>query len=271
MKLEFWKYEGLGNDFIVVDTRRWLSDERNAIGLETARRLCDRHFGIGADGVLRVDPAHGAGVARMTVLNADGSEAEMCGNGLRCFARFLADSATPHEAGTTLGRSFTVETGAGPLLCRLDTDTVEVALGAVVDGGLEALTLDGQALVGRRLTLGNPHWVLRGDHGRDAAARFGPAAQSHPRFPGGVKVSCRRFTGPATAELHVYERGCGLTLACGTGAGATAAAAWLDGEVAWGTAVRLRLPGGDLTISGDLSGLWLRGPARAVFQGVLTI
>jgi diaminopimelate epimerase len=266
MSIEFWKYEGLGNDFIVVDTRRWPAETRAAIDGATARRLCDRHFGIGADGVLRLDPPNHPedALAAMVVLNADGSTAEMCGNGLRCVARFLGDRGEV----PTDGR-LTIDTGAGPLPCRLGHDTVSVSLGAVTDDGRVTLELDGEAITGRVLHLGNPHLVLEPAGDRTAAGRFGAAAQAHPRFSGGVNVSSRRFTTDRAVDLWVWERGCGPTLACGTGAGATVAAAWLDGTVPMGAPVAVTLPGGRLTISGDLSGLVLEGPARAVYRGVV--
>ena len=262
MNIEFRKYEGLGNDFIVFDTRAWSASNRAALGPAAARRLCDRHFGVGADGILRLEPGTGASVARMTVLNADGSEAEMCGNGLRCVARYLRD------VGEAPGPEISVDTGAGPLPCRFVGDDVQVSLGPVTDAGPVTVEVHGVAVLGRRLGLGNPHFVVAAPGGRDEAARIGEACQQHPEFPAGVNVSVRRFTGADALALHVYERGCGLTLACGTGAGATAAAAWLDADVPWGTPIRISLPGGTLVISGGLDGLWLQGPARAVFQGV---
>ncbi len=266
MPLEFWKYEGLGNDFVVVDTRAWSAEQRATLDGERTRRLCDRHFGIGADGVLRVDPPSGPqrGVAAMVVLNADGTTAEMCGNGLRCVVRYLADRGVVPGDG-----DLTIETGAGPLPCRVSAHAVAVSLGAVTDDGDVELALDGVPVAGRVLHLGNPHFVMHAPGGREEAARFGVAAQNHPLFPGGINVSSRRLVAPGRIDLHVWERGCGPTLACGTGAGATVAAAWLDGGVPVGTPVEVRLPGGTLTISGDLRGLVLEGPARAVFRGLV--
>ncbi len=261
--MRFKKFEGLGNDFIVVDTRTWTPDARERLGAEAARRLCDRHFGLGADGLLRLDPEPGFD-ARMRVLNADGSEAEMCGNGLRCVARALTEDTTgsaPHAA-----RSVRVATGAGPLTARLVGDLVEVELGPARDLGRVVLEVDGRAVAGRVLDLGNPHFVLDADAGRAEAAELGPRLQDHPAFPNGVNVSCRRVLPEGTIELHVWERGCGLTLACGTGAAATAAAARLDALVAEG-AVRVRLPGGALEVELTATGVVQRGPARRVFHG----
>jgi diaminopimelate epimerase len=261
--VHFKKYEGLGNDFIVVDTRAWTPEARDRLDAEAARRLCDRHFGLGADGLLLLDPEPGFD-ARMRVLNADGSEAEMCGNGLRCVARALTDDAA--GSSPNAARCVRVATGAGPLTARLVGDLVEVELGPARDLGRVVLKVDGHAVAGRILDLGNPHFVLDDDAGRTEAAALGPRLQDHPAFPHGVNVSCRRLLPEGIIELHVWERGCGLTLACGTGAAATAAAARLDGLVGEG-AIRVRLPGGALEVELTGGGVVQRGPARQVFYG----
>jgi len=258
--MHFRKYEGLGNDFIVVDTRAWSADARERLSPSRARTLCDRHFGIGADGVLRLDPAHDAD-ARMRVFNADGSEAEMCGNGLRCVARALSDGRERHGAVTVQ-----VLTGAGRLTATVTPDAVEADLGAARHDGRLALDVGGEVVVGRAVDLGNPHFVVDAPSGRDDAARLGPLLQAHPAFPGGVNVSCRVLAPDGVLVLHVWERGCGLTLACGTGAAATASAAWLDGLVPQGVA-RVRLPGGELTLIERAGRLAQRGPAKLVFTG----
>ena len=183
--MQFRKYEGLGNDFIVVDTRAWSAEARDLVSPERARTLCDRHFGVGADGVLRLDPAPDAD-ARMRVFNADGSEAEMCGNGLRCVARALSDGR--ERQGTV---TVEVLTGAGRLSATVTSETVEADLGVARDDGRLTLDVDGEVVTGRALDLGNPHFVVDAPNGRDAAARLGPRLQHHPAFPRGVNVSCR--------------------------------------------------------------------------------
>ncbi len=258
--MRFRKYEGLGNDFIVVDTRAWSAEARDLVSPERARTLCDRHFGVGADGVLRLDPAPDAD-ARMRVFNADGSEAEMCGNGLRCVARALSDGR--ERQGTV---TVEVLTGAGRLSATVTSETVEADLGVARDDGRLTLDVDGEVVTGRALDLGNPHFVVDAPNGRDAAARLGPRLQHHPAFPRGVNVSCRVLDRNGVLVLHVWERGCGLTLACGTGAAATASAAWLDGLVPRGFA-RVRLPGGELTLIERAGRLAQRGPARLVYRG----
>ncbi len=258
--MQFRKYEGLGNDFIVVDTRAWSAEARDLVSPERARALCDRHFGIGADGVLRLDPASDAD-ARMRVFNADGSEAEMCGNGLRCVARALADGRERQGAVTV-----EVLTGAGRLTATVTPETVEADLGVARDDGRLTLDVDGEVVTGRALDLGNPHFVVDAPGGRDTAARLGPRLQRHPAFARGVNVSCRVLDHDGVLVLHVWERGCGLTLACGTGGAATASAAWLDGLVPRGFA-RVRLPGGELTLIERAGRLAQRGPARLVYRG----
>jgi diaminopimelate epimerase len=261
--VRFKKFEGLGNDFIVVDTRNWAPEARAHLDAEAARRLCDRHFGLGADGLLRLDPEPGFD-ARMRVLNADGSEAEMCGNGLRCVARALTEDTPRSESGAA--QTVRIATGAGPLTALIVGDQIEVELGPARDLGRVTLEVDGRAVTGRVLDLGNPHFVLDAQAGRPEAAALGPRLQQHPAFPNGVNVSCRRILPDGSLELHVWERGCGLTLACGTGAAATAAAARLDALVGDG-AVCVRLPGGALEVELTAQGVVQRGPARRVFHG----
>ncbi len=238
--LPFHKYEGLGNDFVLVD---------EDVGPERAARLCDRRRGIGADGVLVV----GRAPPSMKVYNADGSVPEMCGNGLRCVARYLhTRHGQPPE--------MTVETGAGPRPVRIRGDEVEVGMGAATDRGRE----DVERFVGRRVDTGNPHLVLlRTEPWPDELfRRLGPALQ----VGGGVNVSFAERLGPDHVRLRVWERGAGPTLACGTGACATVATGWwtaqLHGEV------RVDLPGGTLRIGGTPAALVMTGPAREVFSGV---
>lgn len=313
----FEKMEGLGNDFIVVDLRgprdrndaesgssapHWLDDAA------VIRALCDRHRGIGADGVLAILPAPPASpaAARMRVRNADGSEAEMCGNGLRCVARFLAehDLADPGRAGQLArARDFPVETGAGRLRCVLHGEpgapgaTVEIAMGAPrlrrreipIRGEPESLCIeepirlaDGGSLRLTAVSMGNPHAVCFVD-GELAtpersdlhalAARLGPELEHLPLFPQRTNVELVRpaagSDGDGVFMTVVWERGCGLTLACGTGACAVAVAACRTGRAAYGRWLTVVLPGGPLQIRvlPDESDVLLRGPARPVFRG----
>ncbi|MES1209730.1 MAG: diaminopimelate epimerase [Pseudomonadota bacterium] len=289
MPLPFVKAEGTGNDFVVVDLRRD-GGAPPALAIQdpaVVRQVCDRHFGVGADGVLAILPSD-SGDARMRVLNADGSEAEMCGNGLRCVAKVL------YESDPALRRpTLNIETGAGVLACTLD-----VASGAVRDvaeemgrprltrseiplspaGGERALR---DAIRARdrdfrftAVSMGNPHAVIfvEGDDDlRALAETYGPTLEVADRFPRRTNVEFARVGG-REIELVVWERGSGLTLACGTGACATVVAACLEGRLAPGAETPVHLPGGTLaiTVAADYSGVRLRGPARIVFTGVLS-
>ncbi|HEX4337915.1 MAG TPA: diaminopimelate epimerase [Polyangiaceae bacterium] len=259
---QFHKYEGLGNDFIVVDGA--------SIGLgERAVALCDRHFGIGADGVLAVTAGSTPGArATMTVHNADGSRPEMCGNGLRCVALHLArlDGAENAE--------YVVDTDAGAKKCVVSrtngTAQVMIDMGRAVAQGEYRTEQDGKEYLFARVSMGNPHAVWLGGilDGADAD-RVGSSVSS--QIPGGTNVEFVAQRGPQAADLVVWERGVGRTLACGTGAGATAAALALAGKAPFGQAIEIRLPGGPLDVWVDEKTLAvrLRGPARWVFTGNL--
>ena len=209
MTMAFVKYEGLGNDFVVV------AAPPDALSPDDARRICDRHFGVGADGVLIVAPPTDGGVARMIVLNADGSRPEMCGNGLRCVAAFVGHGS-PDAA-------FVVETDAGPKRCTVEGGLVEIEMGFARELGSVVVEIGGETLSLANISMGNPHAITF-----DPFPRFlelGLAVATHSVFPSGTnfEVSCQ--TGPREIDLVVWERGVGLTLACGTGACAVVASA----------------------------------------------
>ncbi|MEB2311224.1 MAG: diaminopimelate epimerase [Sorangiineae bacterium] len=263
--LTFGKYEGLGNDFIVVDAAtEWLEPE-------LAVKLCDRHFGVGADGVLLVLPPSSLEArARMVVLNADGSRPEMCGNGLRCVALHLA------LADDAVAATYGVETDAGLRGCEVerDADRAEVAIdmGRGAPLGTLVAKVDGRSYDFARISMGNPHAITF-----DAPLEPALADQVGPRvsalIEGGSNVEFARLTGANAIELVVWERGVGRTLACGTGAVATVLAAALAGRVAFGEPVEVSLPGGalEVIVADDTLGARLRGPARRVFRGELEL
>lgn len=277
-ELGFRKYEGLGNDFILVDAAR---EEDVAAG--DARLLCDRRRGVGADGVLVVlPPRTPAGDVRMRVLNADGSVAEMCGNGVRCVALHVARARGLRRA------SIRVESDAGVRVCDVDDEatpnsraasqtpaagaaTVTVDMGVV--GVLDDRTLD---VGGRQLALtladaGNPHAVAFGDFTREDVERLGPRVATRPEFPLGTNVEFARAE-TAGIDLFVWERGVGVTLACGTGACAAAAVACAKGLYARGAAIDLNLPGGRLQVTvAEGNRATMTGPARHVFSGTWLI
>jgi diaminopimelate epimerase len=247
--MEFVKMQGLGNDFVVVAGPAQLQAEE-------IRSLCDRRRGIGADGVLEVTPL-GVDSVRMRYWNADGSEAEMCGNGLRCVARYAVDRELVESP------SFMVETAVGGRPVRVEADgSVDAYLGeARLDGEFE---WDGCRL--HTVNLGNPHaiqWV--DDPAVAPVATVGPEVETAPLFPAGSNAEFAKVVAPNLIQLRVWERGVGETLACGTGAAATAYLAYRQGKV--GTEVTMRLLGGDLYVTIEGSGLWIRGPADTVFEG----
>jgi diaminopimelate epimerase len=275
--MEFCKYQGTGNDFVVVEAPdgrpEWLTDDR-------VRAVCDRHFGIGADGILLVERGRAAEWF-MRVLNADGSEAEMCGNGIRCVARHL------HERMGVTAEEIPIETLAGVKICRIRTtadghvEGVAVGLGApILDREMIPMAGSGDFLgvrtsamgrefIGNGVSMGNPHFVIFEGVQADEAERFGHVLSTSPLFPRQANIEFVEALGPAHFRVVVYERGCGLTLACGTGAGATAVAAVLTGRAHAGEPIQLDLPGGPLylTVAPDLSGVTLEGPATLVFVG----
>jgi diaminopimelate epimerase len=271
----FFKYHGLGNDFIVLDRRKTGTD----IDAETSRQLCDRRTGIGADGILSVLPSD-VGFAKMVVHNADGGIAEMCGNGLRCAVKYLVDNSGEKP------ERIEVETGAGVLVCtpgygRDGVAQVELSMGparlvapnlpsgATGQPFLDAPVPGHSGLRGSAISMGNPHLVLL-DQPLEDAGRLGPELERHPGFPDRTNVEFVRVDKDGLT-LTVWERGCGLTQACGTGACAAAVAAVLAKRLPADAWLRVTLPGGDLHIRvpADLSDIRLRGPVAFVFTGVV--
>ena len=283
--LQFSKYQGLGNDFLLLDSRDGLalSDGGGPVDLdpESIRRLCDRRFGVGADGVILALPPREGGELRMRIFNADGTEPEMCGNGIRCLARFLADTD-----GDSPGRSWQIETLAGRIVPELQADgRIRVDMGApllepeqvpttlpVGPQGLPQgeLEVEGYCLRVAAAGMGNPHVVIPVE---DVAAvdleGLGAALEVHPAFPARTNVHFVQALQPQHLVMRVWERGAGPTLACGTGACATLVACHLLGLSE--RRARLDLPGGSLEIDWDAASghLFMTGPAEAVFQGVL--
>ncbi len=287
--MRFGKYHGLGNDFLVVDLRDASSDDAAAAqDPRTVAALCDRQFGVGGDGVLAILPTTGAD-ARMRVLNSDGSEAEMCGNGIRCVAKFL------YDRGGIRKDAIAIDTGAGRLVCDVHTrgslvDTVTVAMGAprLTRGEIpmtgpaaercieQPLEVAGQTLAITAVSMGNPHaitFVGSRDEARQLAETIGRAVETHPAFPRKTNAEFAHLSGRREIELVVWERGCGITLACGTGACATTVAAILTGRADEGVPVRVNLPGGtlEITVERGLTGVAMKGPAVHVFDGELDL
>ena len=256
--LRFEKYEGLGNDFVLVE-----HDREDAMTASLVRAVCDRRVGVGGDGVLVVLPPSSPGAdARMRVVNADGSVPEMCGNGLRCAVLHVATKRGMREG------ELTFETDAGPRRCRLGADgQITVDMGEVRVTGDAHVELDGDVWDLTTADAGNPHAIAVRDVPRARFAEVGPRLATHPMFPGGTNVELARFRAGAI-DLDVWERGVGLTLACGTGACATAAVAVAKGAFEAGKEIPVHLPGGTLRVTITSSGhAVMRGPARRAFGG----
>ena len=281
--LQFSKYQGLGNDFLMLDGRDAAS-AAFCFGLTPGRiqRLCDRRFGVGGDGVILALPPQEGGELRMRIFNADGTEPEMCGNGIRCLARFLADSD-----GDQPGREWQIETLAGRIVPRLETGgVIRVDMGPpfleplsvpttleIGDSGIPQgeLDVDGEVLSVGAAGMGNPHVVIPvADVQAIDLERFGAALEVHPAFPARTNVHFVQALNPRHLVMRVWERGAGPTLACGTGACATLVVCHSLGIAE--RQARLDLPGGPLEIAWDAATghVFMTGPAEAIFDGVVT-
>jgi len=274
--MKFWKYQGIGNDFVVLDGSK--GDLK--IDEEWCRCACDRHFGIGADGVLYIMPGENTDIT-MRVINADGSEAEMCGNGIRCVA------VHAYNFGIVKNRDMTIHTLAGDLKATVTLEG-EKAVAATIDMG--APILDGRSIPidwdGRyvdepfaflryyfkatAVSMGNPHFVTFQEMDDATIDQLGPMIECHRLFPRRTNVEfCKIIDGKI--YIRVYERGAAWTLACGTGACASTVAAAITGRVPFDTPIDVHLPGGWLriTVDKDLKFVMMEGPADLVFVGEL--
>jgi diaminopimelate epimerase len=276
MKLRFTKMHGLGNDFVVFDG----VSQAVALSPEQCRHIADRHFGVGCDQILLVEkPARDDVDFRYRIFNADGGEVEQCGNGARCFVRFV------HDHGLTAKTAIRVETASGVIEPRLlDNGLVTVDMGAPrfapaeIPFVAEAEALTYPLKVGQHvieiaaLSMGNPHAVLRvNDLDSAPVDILGAAIESHQRFPQRVNAGFMQVLTPHDIRLRVYERGAGETLACGTGACAAAVAGirqgWLQSPVS------VHTKGGDLVIAwaGKGQSVYMTGPAVTVFEGEIEL
>lgn len=276
MELSFTKMHGLGNDFVVIDAIS------QTVELSTAqiRLIADRHRGVGCDQLLLVERSTLPDMDfRYRIFNQDGGEVEQCGNGARCFARFVVDK------GMTDKTEIAVETATGTITLRLEADgevTVDmgmprfapkaIPLRAEVEVDRYSLALNGAIVEFGAVSMGNPHAVIQVDDVDTAPVSvWGPAIETHPDFPQRVNVGFMQILGRDHLRLRVFERGVGETLACGTGACAAVAVAhrWrlVDESVA------VDLPGGRLLIrwDGEGSSVMMTGPAESVFEGAISL
>jgi diaminopimelate epimerase len=273
--MKFWKMHGLGNDYIVIDNR----DEEisSAEAAELARKLCERRFSVGADGLLLVSNSALADV-KMQIFNTDGSEAEMCGNGIRCFAKYCYENNIARKS------ELTVETLVGVKRTWLTVEDNTVT-SVMVDMGTPTLDRSKIPMLGRGtcinedlqvngeqhkitcLSVGNPHCVIFVDALDDfPVEHVGPKIENHTLFPKRTNVEFAQVLNRSELKVRVWERGCGETLACGTGACAAVTAGNLLRKV--GNKVRVHLLGGDLEVE-YAERLFLSGPAEKVFEGKL--
>jgi len=276
MRLKFTKMQGLGNDFVVIDGTR----ARITLSAPQLRGIADRHFGVGCDQILQVEgPRQPDTDFYYRIFNADGREVEQCGNGARCFVRYV------HEKGLTGKREIRVGTLGGVIVPRLEQDgQVTVDMGvpefepsrvpfeAPARSLTYELSIAGRAVQISVLSMGNPHAIqLVPDIERAPVATDGPLIENHPRFPRGVNAGFVQIVGRQHISLRVHERGAGETLACGTGACAAVAAMRARGLLDERVTVSTR--GGDLGISwaGDTAPVMMTGPAVTVFEGEIEL
>ncbi len=282
MRVEFTKYQGLGNDFILIDNRH---QAQPLLTPEQAIRMCDRNFGIGGDGVIFALPAVGDTDYTMRIYNSDGSEPEMCGNGIRCLARYLADlEGKPPQTAIT----YRIHTLAGPITPSLQPDglvqvdmgppylipkDIPTTLGEGADTVVnQPLDVGGQSWLVTCVSMGNPHCITFVDD-LDAIdfQTLGPKFEHHPAFPQRINTEFIQVIRPDYLKMLVWERGAGPTLACGTGACAVLVAGVLTGKSQ--SEATIELPGGPLMIrwQGGQHSVYMTGPAEKVFTGTLEI
>jgi len=264
--IAFTKMEGAGNDFVVLDATR----APFALSREQVRRLADRHFGVGCDQVLVVEKASRPEADfRYRIFNADGGEVEQCGNGARCFVKFV------HGKGLTGKREIRVETLGGMIAPRLEEDgEVGVDMGPprLESPLVQPLEVDGTRVELAILSMGNPHAVqLVADVEAAPVATQGPLLERHKRFPQRVNAGYMQVVDRHSIRLRVFERGAGETLSCGTGACAAAVSGIARGLLQ--SPVRVQTRGGTLTIAwaGGDNAVWMKGPAKSIFDGTIDL
>lgn len=274
--LKFTKMHGLGNDFVVIDAVH----QQVSLTPEQIRRIADRHFGVGCDQLLLVEPPLSANADfRYRIFNADGGEVAQCGNGARCFARFV------HEHGLCDKEEIRVDTDAGQLLLRREADgnirvdmgvprhtPAEIPLRAEREALAYPVTVEGRTWRFGAVSMGNPHAVLVVESLDDApVGELGPLLERHALFPQRANIGFMQILDRHQVRLRVFERGTGETLACGSGACAAAVVGIEQGVL--DDPVRVDLPGGTLHISWQGRGqpVYLRGPAVSVFQGMIDL
>jgi diaminopimelate epimerase len=277
MVIEFSKYHGLGNDFILIDNRHSCEPE---IAPEVAIKMCDRHFGIGADGVIFALPGRDGTDYAMRIYNSDGSEPEMCGNGIRCLAKFIAAL----EGTEQVNKSYQIQTLAGVITPKLESDgqvTVDMGLPQLTAAEIPTNLGDPETKVIAQplqvadkswsvtcVSMGNPHCItFVEDVDAIPLTELGPQFEHHSAFPQRTNTEFIQVIKPDYLKMRVWERGAGITLACGTGACASVVAGVLNDKC--DRLCTVELPGGCLQIQwSELDGrVYMTGPAEKVFTG----
>jgi len=262
MKKSFIKMQGLGNDYVYFNC----FDKDINLSCEQIKRLADRNFGIGGDGVVLIKRSKIAD-AKMVMYNSDGSEGSMCGNAIRCVARFLFDS------GLVKKQKMDIETKSGVKRIEVLDELIKVDMGVPVFGDIESVRIDGEDYCFRRVSMGNPHAVVFVDDvGCVELKRIGPLFEHHALFsPDRVNTEFVEVVDRNYLRMRVWERGSGETMACGTGACAAAVAAVLENQCDRGADIKVRLDGGDLIIRCEGDKVFMTGAAEKVFEGVVEI
>ncbi|MBR2105048.1 MAG: diaminopimelate epimerase [Bacteroidales bacterium] len=269
-KIPFVKMQGAGNDYIYIDCFATPADSLGNIH-ELARRMSDRHFGVGGDGIVLIMPSDNGCDVRMRMFNSDGSEAEMCGNASRCVAKYAYDHAIVKSA------DFTLQTKAGVKIIHVTTDANNIVTSATVDMGEPAVLPSGAAIPGgfqyTAVSMGNPHCVIFVDEITDAHVHTeGPKIETCTEvFPQKTNVEFAHVINQNEIRMRVWERGAGETLACGTGACATLVAAVVNGLC--DRKATLKLLGGNLVIEwNEKTGrILMTGPAEYAFEGLWSV
>lgn len=278
--INFTKMQGLGNDFVVLDYEEYIKSGKTP--KELAEKLCDRHFGIGADGLMIVNPNTTQTDIGWIFYNNDGSIAQMCGNGIRCFAKYV------YEKGFVNKKEFSVETKAGTIIPKiLDNGLVRVNMSkpilepkkipAKVDENLNfEVKVSDRTFLANAVSMGNPHCIIITDENtKELALKYGSEIETHEIFPEKTNVEFIKILSRDEMNLDVWERGCAITLACGTGACASTVAAILNGLC--DNKVKVNLPGGQLVIewngkNGDTNhDIFMSGPANYSFTGNIEV
>lgn len=280
MVIEFSKYHGLGNDFILLDNRH---SNEPLVTAEEAVKMCDRHFGIGADGVIFALPGQNGTDYTMRIYNSDGSEPEMCGNGIRCLAQFIADKTGNEQ----INQSFRIHTLAGTISPQLEGNgqvRVDMGLPQLTASSIpttlcspndkviaQPLEVAGLSWLVTCVSMGNPHCITFVENTDNIdLAQIGPQFEHHPAFPQRTNTEFIQIVKPDYIKMRVWERGAGITLACGTGACASVVAGVLNGKC--DRLCTVELPGGCLKIewSEQDGRVYMTGAAERVFTGEYT-